>query len=70
MCERIEPYIPLPEKDLHGDIDFLVILKPNYTPKDVIATLKLEKYRLNNNETINSVYKNKQVDFCFVHSNK
>lgn len=26
----------------------------------------MERYKINNNNTINSVYKDKQVDFCFV----
>ena len=30
----------------------------------------MDQYKLNNNETVNSVYKNKQIDFCFVNNNK
>jgi hypothetical protein len=30
----------------------------------------MQKYKLNNNDTINSVYKNKQIDFCFVQSDQ
>lgn len=30
----------------------------------------MEKYKINNNDTINSVYKNKQVDFFFVKNDK
>lgn len=51
---------------MHGDIDFLVILKSGVKAKDIVGTLKIEKFIINNNETVNSVYKNKQVDFCFV----
>ena len=69
-CKRIEPYIPLPEKQVHGDIDLLVILKENYLPKIIIEELKMEKYKINNNDTINSVYRNKQVDFFFVKNDK
>jgi hypothetical protein len=65
MCLRIEPYIPLPEKEVHGDIDFLVLFKEGYELKDVLEMLKIpkEEYILNNNLTANAVYKKKQVDF-------
>lgn len=33
---RGEPYIPLPEKTVHGDMDFLMILKPGVKPKDIV----------------------------------
>lgn len=55
----------MPEKVEHGDIDFLMILKKEFSPKDVMARLKSQKFVINNNNTINSVYKNKQVDFSF-----
>jgi hypothetical protein len=60
------PYIPLPEKQIHGDIDFLIQLKQQFSPINLLQHIKVEKYILNNNQTINSVYKNKQVDYYFV----
>lgn len=42
-----------------------MILKPEVTPKDIVERLKIDRFILNNNETINTVYKNKQVDFYF-----
>ena len=27
ICLHLEPYIPLPEKPQHGDIDFLLVFK-------------------------------------------
>lgn len=33
---RAEPYVAMPEKTIHGDIDFLMILKPEYKAKDLI----------------------------------
>ena len=35
ICNHLEPYIPLPEKTVHGDIDFLLVLKPGYTLESV-----------------------------------
>ena len=65
ICVRIEPYIPLPEKQVHGDIDFLLILKPNCTLRHVQQLLQIDndRFTLNNNATANSVYRHKQVDF-------
>lgn len=68
LCVRIEPYIPLPEKEFHGDIDFLAILHHNASIKDIQIILGIEKQKfiINNNQTANSVYRNKQVDFNIV----
>lgn len=41
MCQRIEPYIPLPEKKVHGDIDFLILFKEGFNLKHIIEILKL-----------------------------
>lgn len=52
----------MPEKETHGDIDFLVILKEN-------CTLSMLSYAINSNEsiisrgTINCIYNKHQVDF-------
>ncbi len=43
LCVRIEPYIPLPEKEFHGDIDFLAILHHNASIKDIQIILGIEK---------------------------
>lgn len=51
---------------MHGDIDFLIILKPGFGPNDIVSTLQMERFLINNNDTINAVYCNKQVDFCIV----
>ena len=61
----IEPYIPLPEKEVHGDVDFLILFKEGFKLQDVIDLLQLskEEYILNNNLTANIVYKKKQIDF-------
>lgn len=65
LCIKMEPYIPLPEKKVHGDIDFLIILKEQCHIQDIITLMKLgkEEYIINNNMTANTVYKKKQVDF-------
>lgn len=42
------------------------MLKVDNTTGDIIKTLKLEQYKINSNNTINSVYRNKQVDFFVV----
>ena len=65
MCLMIEPYIPLPEKEVHGDIDFLILFKEGFKLQSIIDLLKLskEEYILNKNLTANIVYKKKQVDF-------
>ena len=39
ICLKLEPYIPLPEKEVHGDVDFLLILKPQYTIHSIIELL-------------------------------
>lgn len=43
LCLQIEPYIPLPEKTVHGDIDFLVLFKPGCTIMQVFELMKLTK---------------------------
>ena len=43
-----------------------MILKPGFGPHDIINTLEIERYLINNNDTINAVYNNKQVDFCLI----
>jgi hypothetical protein len=50
---------------MHGDIDFLLILRPHFTLKDIQERLEIPKdqFLKNNNETANSVYMKKQVDF-------
>lgn len=55
----------MPEKQVHGDIDFLIMLKPNYSLRDIQALLQIDNdhFILNNNATANSVYRHKQVDF-------
>ena len=47
----------------------ILLLKEKYTQMDVIESLQITQYKLNNGNTINAVYKNKQVDFCFVSFN-
>ena len=61
----MEPYIPLPEKTVHGDIDFLLVLKPGYTLESVrdLLGIKKELFKINNNLTANSAYNKKQIDF-------
>ena len=65
LCLKIEPYIPLPEKEFHGDIDFLILFKPGYKLENILELLKLtkEEYIINNNLTANTVYRKKQIDF-------
>lgn len=65
VCLRVEPYIPLPQKQVHGDIDFLIVFKPGFNLLNIIELLNLKKeeYILNNNLTANTVYRRKQVDF-------
>jgi hypothetical protein len=65
LCEKIEPYIPLPEKKVHGDIDFLLVFKQGFTLTNIIGLMKLQKgqYIINHNMTANTVYRNKQIDF-------
>lgn len=50
---------------MHGDIDFLIMLKPHYSLRDIQALLHIDNDRfiINNNATANSVYSHKQVDF-------
>jgi hypothetical protein len=41
ICLKLEPYIPLPEKEVHGDIDFLLILQPGRTLNDIQQLLQI-----------------------------
>ncbi len=66
LCLKIEPYIPLPEKESHGDIDFLIIMKEGRTHEDLVNALKPETFSINKNDTSNTIYKKKQIDFCTV----
>ena len=65
ICTHLEPYIPLPEKTQHGDIDFLLVLKEGHTLGSIRDLLGIEKelFKINNNQTANSAYHKKQIDF-------
>ena len=67
----MEPYIPLPEKQVHGDIDFLIIFKQGHSLQDIILLMKLtkEEYIINHNLTANTVYHKKQIDFNIILNN-
>ena len=53
---------------MHGDIDFLIMLKPTHSLRDIQALLHIDnnRFTINNNNTANSVYRHKQVDFNLV----
>lgn len=50
---------------MHGDIDFLIMLRPSHSLRDIQALLSIDNdhFNINNNSTANSVYRHKQVDF-------
>lgn len=62
VCVRAEVYIPMPEKESHGDIDYLVILKPNYSLIDLAEAIS-SKDHIIAKQTINCIYNKHQVDF-------
>ncbi len=53
---------------MHGDIDFMVILKPNLKIDCIIEAIKPLKYIIKDENKSSMVYKNKQVDFYLVSS--